>query len=333
MCLKISAQQTDTNYAKIPTAPPSDCKLIYHSPDLGLSNQWNLWEREDSTLIIAIRGSVGTKGSWIENFYSGTMKAKGTIAKADGSEFKYKLAESDNALVHAGWLIGTAYLAPDITREIGNYYQKGYRNFLMVGHSKGGALSILMRSYLEYSGTLHDDLKLKTYSSAPPKPGNQAFANDYDFITRAGWGFRVVNEQDWVPETPVSIQTFDDFNSTSPFRNAEELFGEIGPVKRIAIKSIYNSMANELEEARKKMNKNVSKRAFKYLEEELPGLTEPEIEGPVYYVACGIPIILPPVDGYKEFLSTISRKGAFTHHTFESYWFLVNRHYPSESVN
>lgn len=333
MCLKITAQQTDTVYAEIPTTPPDDCELIYHSSDIGLSNQWNLWEREDSTLIISIRGSVGTKASWLENFYSGTLKATGAIAKANGETINYKLAESENALVHAGWLIGTVYLAPDICEKIELYYKKGYRNFLMVGHSQGGALCILIRSYLEYSGTLKEDLLLKTYSSAPPKPGNQAFANNYDYITRGGWGFRVVNELDWVPETPITVQTFDDFNATSPFRNTDELFKELGPMKRMAIRSVYRSMEKELDDAKKQMNKNVSKRAFNYLEEELPGIPEPDIQGPIYYVPCGSPIILPSVEGYSEFLSTLSRKGPFTHHMFHSYWYLMNKHYPLISVD
>ncbi|MGB0423400.1 MAG: lipase family protein, partial [Flavobacteriales bacterium] len=306
---------------------------IYHSPDLGLSNQWNLWEREDSTLIISLRGSVGTKGSWVENFYSGTIKATGSIAKANGEQFKYKLAESDDALVHAGWLIGIAYLAPDLREKISTYYGKGYRDFLMVGHSQGGALTILMRAYLEYSGLLRKDVNFKTYSSAAPKPGNQAFANNYNFITRNGWAFRVISDLDWVPETPISVQTFEDCNDTSPFRNAEDMFQQIGPVKRMAIKSVYNSMAKDLMKAQKRMNKNVSKRAFKYVEEELPGLPEPEIEGPIYYVACGAPIVLLSVDGYDEFLTTLSRGGAFTHHMFDSYWYLINKHYPVESTD
>lgn len=331
MCLKIVAQQTDTNYAKIPTTPPEDCELSYHSPDLGLDNQWNLWIKEDSTVIISIRGSVGRAASWLENFYSGMLPASGSLTRADGSEFNYKLSARADASVHAGWLIGVAYLAPDIERELIDLQSKGYRNFIVTGHSQGGVLSMLMTSYLHYKNVWKKESAWKNYASAPPKPGNQAFAYDFDFITRGGKAFRVVNAQDWVPESPVSVQTLDDMNETSPLRNADAFFDEIGFVKRVVIRRVYGALDKKLRDARDQLIKNVGNRVFGYLEKELPGLPEPELNQSQFYVTCGAPIILPTAEGYDEYLTTLSRDGAFTHHMFEPYWYLINAHYPAQT--
>ena len=331
MCLKILAQQTDTNYAKIPMTPPEDCKLIYHSPDLGLDNQWNLWVKEDSTVIVSIRGSVGRTASWLENFYSGMLPASGTLKQPNKSDFNFTLSSRKDAAVHAGWLIGTAYLAPDITRELKDIQDQGYRNFIITGHSQGGVLSMLMTSYLHYQDAWFEGSTWKNYASAPPKPGNQAFAYDFDFITRGGKAFRVVNSQDWVPESPVSVQTLDDMNETSPLRNADQLFDEIGFVKRVFIKRLYYGLNNKLRNARDKLIKNVGKRVFRYIKQELPGIPEPKLIQSQFFVTCGVPIILAKAVGYDEYLSTLNRDGAFTHHMFKTYWYLINAHYPDQT--
>ena len=56
------------------------------------------------------------------------------------------------------------------------------------------------------------------------------YAYDFDFITRDGYGYRVANTLDWVPETPLTSQTATDFNRINPFklRNEALKYNKIG---------------------------------------------------------------------------------------------------------
>ncbi|HEY3251697.1 MAG TPA: lipase family protein, partial [Ignavibacteria bacterium] len=138
----------------------------------------------------------------------------------DSTSFDYQLSTDPKAMVHTGWTIGLGYLAPDIETKINEYYrQKHVKEFLLFGHSQGGAISFLLRSFLEYEkqkGKIPADIVFKTYCSAAPKPGNMYYAYDFDFITRNGWAFTIVNTADWVPETPFSIPTIHDLISPIP---------------------------------------------------------------------------------------------------------------------
>ena len=330
-CLQITAQQTDTNYAEIPTSPPGDCTLLYHSEDMGLDNQWNLWTDEDSVLYVSIRGSVGRAGSWMQNFYSAMVAAEGEMKLPNDQVFKYVLAKNPQATVHVGWTLGLAYLAPDILSQLQEYHQKGYQDLIITGHSQGGVLSMLFSSYFHYNSDLAQKYQWKTYASAPPKPGNQAFAYDFDFIHKDRV-FRVVNSSDWVPESPISVQTLEDMNETSPFRNADELFGQMGFLQRVVVRRVYKAMSSELEEARDQIHKNVGKRTYKYVDEELGGFEQPEVVPSEFFVTCGIPIVLPPVDGYEDYVDSLNKDSAFRHHLYYPYWFLINAHYPIEEV-
>ncbi len=94
-----------------------------------------------------------------------------------------------------------------------------------MGHSQGGAIAYLLTAHfynLQQQGKLPADIRFKTYCSAAPKPGNLYFAYDYETTTRGGWACNVVNAADWVPETPFSVQTVSDFNTTNPFVNAKK---------------------------------------------------------------------------------------------------------------
>ena len=60
-CMQITVQQSDTNYVEIPVGPPENYEELYHSPDMGLDNQYDIWLREDGLVVLSIRGSVGRK--------------------------------------------------------------------------------------------------------------------------------------------------------------------------------------------------------------------------------------------------------------------------------
>jgi hypothetical protein len=74
--------------------------------------------------------------------------------------------------VHVGWLLALAYLAPTITQKIDEYSKQGIKDFIIMGHSQGAAISFLTTSYLYYlqkDGKIPADIRFKTYCSAAPK--------------------------------------------------------------------------------------------------------------------------------------------------------------------
>ncbi len=205
--LEISARQLDTPWTKVIISFPGNCKMVYRSDSVGLDNRWNLWIRPDSVGIISIRGTTQQANSWAEDFYCAMVPSNGSIIINKDFVFIYKLADYPGSAVHAGWLNGLAYLSSSIVTKINEYYPRGIKNYLIIGHSQGGAIAYLLTSYLHYldKERIPGDIKFKTYCSAAPKPGNLQYAYDFDFITRGGWELRVYNSEDWVPQTPISV--------------------------------------------------------------------------------------------------------------------------------
>ena len=146
------------------------------------------------------------------------VPAEGYLTLSKNKIFGYKLASDTNAFVHTGFLLGLAYLSPGIIQKINEYYARGIKEYIIMGHSQGGAIAYLLTSYLHYlpAGVISGDVKFKTYYSAPPKPGNIFYAYDFEFITRWGWSYRVVNVLDWVPQMPFTVQTEFDLRADDP---------------------------------------------------------------------------------------------------------------------
>ncbi|MFW6351616.1 MAG: lipase family protein, partial [Bacteroidota bacterium] len=202
---------------------PADYKKIYRSVSMGLDHLWELWMRHDGVAVISIRGTTPKTESWLSNYYVAMIPAKGSLVLSEDKTFSYQVADNPKAAVHTGWMIGMASLAIDILPRIDSLYQTGTRHFMITGHSQGGAISFLLNAHLQHlqkQELLPSDIRFKTYSSAAPKPGNLYFAYDYEMLNRQGWAFNVVNTADWVPETPLTVQTINNFNEINPFKNA-----------------------------------------------------------------------------------------------------------------
>ncbi|WP_315822620.1 lipase family protein [Paraflavitalea speifideaquila] len=244
--LRINGRIADSALMKEQPPKPLQYRLIHRSPEVGLKNQWDLWLRKDDQVgVISLRGTVADAASWLENFYAAMVPATGQVQLNDSTNFSYKLAESPEATVHVGWLIGMASMAPAIAEQIKAYRQKGVQEFIIIGHSQGGALAFLLRSWLHYqtaAGVLPRDIVYKTYCSAAPKPGNMQYVYDYDFITRPGWSYTVVNASDWVPETPFSLQSLKDFNELNPFTNVKPALKKQPLLVRWYLNHAFNSM-------------------------------------------------------------------------------------------
>jgi hypothetical protein len=332
--LKVSSEQGDSVIVDGPNylGPVSDYIRIYRSPEVGLMNRWDLWKsKKDNTLVISLRGTVKSAASWMENFYSAMIPAIGKIQLNDSTSFEYHYANDPKATVHTGWALGMAYMAPDIFTKLKEHQAKGtLKNVYIMGHSQGGALGYLLNSYLRYkieTGELPKDLKIKTYCSAAPKPGNLYYAYEYDFNNRGGWAFNIVNAADWVPEAPFSIQTTDDFNDLNPFKGIKKALKGVKPFYvRWYLNNAYNKLHNSAKNTQDKYRKYLGTILFKMVHDNLPDLKEPDYAASLNYMRAGQAIILMPDAEYYAIYPNAT-ENIFMHHNMKAYLYLMEKQY------
>lgn len=316
----------DETYAK-KFDHPSTYQMIYRSETIGLDNLWDLWTAGNNTAVISIRGTTQKPESWLANFYAAMVPAKGKIQINEKEEFSYQLAANPKAAVHVGWLLSTAYLSKDMLPKIKDLYSKGTKEFLIVGHSQGGAIAFLLTSYLsnlQKMNELPGDIRFKTYCSAAPKPGNLYYAYEYEAMTQGGWGFNVVNAADWVPEVPFSIQTIDDFNSPNPFAGAKTIINKQGMINRIAMRYAYNQLDKPTRKAQRNFQKYLGGMTSKMVSKNIPGFTAPDYFNSNNYVRTGSTIVLLPNDGYYKIYKS-DTSNIFIHHLHAPYLSLLDQ--------
>ncbi|WP_018626729.1 lipase family protein [Niabella aurantiaca] len=305
-------------------------KLIYKSPEVGMKNLWWLYTNEQNQAVIVIRGTVGDMVSWMENYYCPMIPATGSLQLGPATQFSYKLAESKEAYVHAGWTIGMAYLVTDMMPKIKELYQKGVRDFFIFGHSQGGALSYLVSSYFYYrrqDGALPADIRFKTYTSAAPKPGNMQYAYDFDFINRGGWAYSVVNAADWVPETPYSIQRVSDMNTLNPIIHIPEDLKKQKFFLRLAGNFYYGKLNRKTRKAQRSYTNILGHKLYKLaVRKALPGLKEPRYAPSMSYMRAGSPVVLMPDTAYYQKYGR-DEADRFAHHHFAPYLYLLQKQY------
>lgn len=317
---------------------PYHFQQAYRSPEMGLDNRWDLWlyapisfenmyqGADIKVAVISTRGTTGEAASWLANLYAAMVPAKGSLKVADDYTFNYNLSDDDKAGVHIGWLLGMAYLSRDMLPRIDSCYKAGYRDFILTGHSQGAGITFLLTSHLYHlqrTGRLPKDIRFKTYCSAAPKPGNLYYAYSYENDTRAGWGYTVVNSADWVPEVPVAIQTEDDFNRTSLFRNAKTFVKKQKFPKNIALGYVYRKLTKPAKKARKQYKKYLGKMVSKYVTPQLDGFEPPkQYFNSNNYVRTGSMIVLyPKADYYKRFPDNSTN--IWEHHFIPPYMYLM----------
>jgi hypothetical protein len=323
----ISARTTaDSNYYK-DFPEPSNFKMIYQSQPIGLDNLWDLWTNEKNVAVISIRGTTEKPESWLSNFYAAMVPATGELQLNDKEVFKYKLATNPKAAVHVGWLLSMAYLSKEIVPKINEQYQRGTKEFLIMGHSQGGAISFLLTSYLynlQQLDQLPKDIRFKTYCSAGPKPGNLYYAYEYEAMTQGGWAYNVVNSADWVPEMPISIQTLKDFNNVNPFTNAKVLIQKQKFPKNLVLKHVYNQLDKPTKKAQKNYEKYLGEMTSKIIKQNINGFNPPLYYSSNHYVRTGSTIVLLPDDEYfKQFPDDASK--LFPHHFHAQYLVLLDK--------
>jgi hypothetical protein len=327
--LRASKQQSETALKKDKTPAPIHFKQVYQSPIGPLKNRWDLFTNGETAAII-IRGTTAEQSSWMENFYAAMVPATGQLHIDDSTTFKYHLAQNPKAAVHVGWLIGMAYLSQTIVPQINKLYTDQHiKNFIVFGHSQGGAIAYLLRSYLadlQDQKIIPADIVFKTYCSAPPKPGNTYYAYDYEYLTRGGWGLAVVNTLDWVPETPFSVQTLSDFNDLNPFKDINTIVGKQKFFVRLYLNHVYNQLKKPSYKAQKNYEKYLGHKLYGFIKKDMPQLAEPTYAPTNNYVRCGTPVVLVPDANYSKVFPD-DPKNLVLNHLFYPYYYLTEQIY------
>ena len=322
--------RTNTNKAYYSRYPaPRNYKMIYQSKVVGLDNLWQLWVNTDkTTAVVSIRGTTANPESSLANLYAAMVPAKGEIHLSKTDTFSYDLAENPKAAVHIGWLISTAYLSRDILPKIDSLYKTGIKDFLLMGHSQGGAINYMLTAYLyhlQQNGILPEDIRFKTYCSAAPKPGNLYFAYSYEKLTQNGWGYNVVNAADWVPEMPVSIQTLNDINVPNPFVNAKAAIKKLKFPKNIVARHVYNQLEKPAKSAQRKYEKYLGEMTSKFIKKKLTNFIPPtEYVHSSDYVRTGTAVVLYPGKDYYRFFAK-DKKSFFFNHGLKYYLYLIDK--------
>lgn len=307
---------------------PQNYKQVYRSRVMAFENMWDLWLSKDSVAVISVRGSVMSSVSFLANFYAAMVPATGSLELEKNFKFNYRLSDKPQAAVHVGFLIAMAYLSRDILPKIDSCYKKaGIRDFIITGHSQGGAICYLLTSYLESLRTQNElpkDLRFKTYCGAAPKPGNLYYAYSYEKLTNDGWAYNVVNTADWVPEVPFSVQTTDDFTEINPFVNARKMISEQKFPMNLALRHAYEQMSKPSMKARRNYQKYLGKMVSKMVQKQLPELKIPVYFNSNYYVRTGNTIVLYADEPYYK-LFPPDPKQIWANHLIAPYLYLVEQ--------
>lgn len=328
--LKISVRTADSAYSgDIPE--PEHFYMNYQSEPVGLDNRWDLWIDEDRKIaVVSIRGSTAKAESWMLNFYAAMIPARGDMAWMVGDERRsihYNFSDDPKAAVHAGWALGACMMQYDILEKMSTANNlMGIEDFIVVGHSQGGAISYLITANLlsmQEAGVIPAEWKIKTYSSAAPKPGNLFFARSYEAATQNGWAFNVINAADWVPEVPISIQTLDDFNTTNPFLLLDDIMEQQSLLDRIGLWWVLRQLDKPVRTAQENYEKLLGERIGKNVTDSISGLEMPEFYHSNHYVRTGIQITMHPDSAYYEQFQD-SDTNVFVHHMIEPYLYLTD---------
>lgn len=302
--------------------------FMYRSAAIGLDNVYDLWLRQDATVIITLRGTTANAKSIMADFYCAMFPAQGKITlEQNKPPFAYKLATDTKAAVHGGFLISFAFIAQDFQPRLDELYRKGYRKFLVCGHSQGGALCYYVSAWLMQlrKDKVYPDISVKTYASAAPKMGNVYFVYDYDNAMHGEWSYSIVNTADPVPEMPLTTQQLEiDMNTPNPLVNLAKRFDDLPFFKRIVLKHAYNSMRKKARKSSEAYQKYLGGYAGKIIKGMQAGMVLPEPVKTTYFLRPGVPITLSDNEAYRDHFKSAPN---YFHHGFDAYRYLLRQYY------
>ncbi len=323
--MKVNAH-TVNPFPKLKIEAPSQFQRLYSAANWGLDNAWELWINDQQTAVISVRGSTQKIESWLLNFYAAMVPAQGSIPFYNNDTFHYSFTDNPNAAVHVGWLMAVAWMEKDVLSKIDSLQKTGINGFYIVGHSQGGAIATLLTAHLlslQQKGKINNQIQFKTYCSAAPKAGNLHFSYAYTQLCKKGWEYNVVNADDWVPEMPFSIQSFQDFNTVNPFKNANKLIKRLPFPQNLAIKYVYTKLNNPTKKAKKNYNKILGKRVYRMVNKYNNSFVNQTNNYSTNYMPVGTVVLLIGDTLYHQKYPS-NDSNIFIHHSHSAYIYMAN---------
>ncbi len=300
-------------------------KIIKTVDSVAMDNAWSVIKKDDIG-IVTFRGTTSTKISWLENYYSAMIPAKGEITLPSGEIVNYIFAQDERAGVQTGWSLAILIMYPEIIDEIKKLNSEGIFNIYLAGHSQGGVLTLLFRTFLENlpESVLSKKNQYKTYAFAAPKPGNRFYSYEYNKICNANLSsFTFINPYDWVPQTPFSVQSPNNVSNLNPFVEFENS-KEGSLLKRSGIHHIYNSIKNPILKSQKKINKTLGDRVSSLIMKDIGEFKVPEYMLDAAYFPVGVTIML---EQFKPSINPDDKSDAFWQHHSPHYIKLINDYF------
>lgn len=306
---------------------PDRSRLLYKSAEMGLVNHWQLWLLDEKIAVICTRGSTGEGESWLANIFAAQIPAKGILKIENDFIFDYTLSTHPRAAVHAGYVFSSAFLLRDVMPKIDSCYKAGIRDFILSGHSQGGGITYIMSAYLlqlQKAGKLPSDMRIKVYTSASPKPGNLYFAYDYENTFGDGWSQHVVNSEDWVPQSPFTVQTVTDLPDVNPIPALRATMKKQSFFKRLFFNSLYKKLTNPSQKAVDRYQKYLGQFTGKQIKKYYPDFVIPDFAHSNEYVRTGRQVVLYPDSNYhKNFDYAKDKTKIMLHHSTVAYYYLL----------
>ena len=296
---------------------PNSYNKVFSSNVIGMDNKFQIY-RNGKTAVINLRGSTSNKQSWLENFYSVMIPAKGVI-EILGKSHNYCFSKNDNAAVHSGYALAITYLSNEIIQQISILNKDSIYDIIITGHSQGGALAQLLMASLE---NLPDEVILsknnfKTYAYASPMVGNDEFANEYSKKYCNGNSFNIINAADIVPSLPLSYNDSSFISKTDlhTFFFDHESFD----LKHILLDGTIRLVQKPLSKVIFELGRSVSKQ----IENKQGDIILPKHTSDINYIKLDELIKIPPYQYQRQLkdstilfndsLMTIYKKGADGH--------------------
>jgi hypothetical protein len=312
-----------------PIPEPKDYVMIYRSDEVGFDNLWELWiNHSEDVGIITVRGSTAASESWLANFFAAMLPPKGNIVLSSKDTIEYYFANNSKAMVHAGWTISTAFLLNDMLPVLDSAYRSGLKEYIVTGHSQGGAISYLLTSQfrnMQAINTFPKDVVFKTYSTAAPKVANLYFAYEYERAEYLDWAFNVINPLDWVPEMPLAVQTVYDFNPINPFDAVGDVIGRTKPPQRIALRHVYRKLKRHPKRTMHYYRKYLGEKLKPTVDNHIQEIEFPDFVESMNYVRSGESVILTPTGAYHKSFPH-NPENIFVHHSHHAYIMLIEEY-------
>ncbi len=217
---------------------PSDWACIYNadkSHTFGIfNNTWQLWQNVSENQY-----AVVFQGTELFNIPEDLLfplvrfeLAAQVECLENTNSIKLQFPSAANAGAHAGFTYGALVMLPDVLFQLTQAIPPNGSTIFITGHSMGAAIATCATSILsEFVAQaknftfplsvlfvwLSNISAWKTYVFAQPKPGNDYYSNEVNFnFSNNGLFYRTTQTLDWVPQTPLTLETLNDLNNPNP---------------------------------------------------------------------------------------------------------------------